>query len=39
MATGDSSGAAKAYTELRSIWGAADPALKNLSELKMFGGR
>ncbi len=38
MAMGDSPGAAKAYAELRSIWHGADPALTNLSELKMFGG-
>ena len=38
MAMGDSPGAAKSYAELRSIWHAADPTLKSLPELKMFGG-
>jgi tetratricopeptide (TPR) repeat protein len=38
MAMGDSPAAAKAYAELRSVWHNADPAVKNLSELKTFGG-
>lgn len=38
MAMGDSPGAAKAYGELRAMWHSADPAVRNLSELKMFGG-
>jgi tetratricopeptide (TPR) repeat protein len=38
MAMGDSSGAAKVYADLRSVWHAADPKVKDLSELKTFGG-
>jgi tetratricopeptide (TPR) repeat protein len=37
-AMGDSPGAAKAYAALRAVWHRADPAIRNLAELRMVGG-
>ncbi len=39
MAMGDSPGAARTYAELRAVWHRADPAIRNLAELRAFGSR